>query len=361
MHYIRTPATVFVMVLSLQLCLTWMGISADRIQTSDSAEYFKLAENLFERGVWYCGELSAETDASLYSRRPPGYSVFLFFSSIGLRIPILTLFLQAVLHALSAVLTWEILSKGFGVRLRAWSMCVIWLFMPSSWIYPQVFMSETLLQFLLVSGVYFLLKFHTTNTKSSFWTGHLLLVFAWLTKPVAIFCWIPVLIWQAAHVKSEARRNLVVASILHIALIAIVLVRNEQQTGVNELSSVGRKLMINYTIPSILAVQHDDTTAKNQVIRFQESLQRMSYAESSAKSDSMIRSIMTENLLATGFAYLKGAVFFLTDPGRWDLEMRFGSIDTFSSFQHDGLRTTWLSRPLWYWTLWICSVVGSLV
>lgn len=361
MQYIRTPTAVFVMVLCVQLSLTWMAISANRIHTSDSIEYFRLAENLFGQGVWYCGDLDIKADPSLYSRRPPGYPVFLFLSSIGLRIPFLALVLQAVLHALSALLTWKILSQGFGLQLRALGMCAIWLFMPSSWIYAQVYMSETLLQFLLVCGVFYLLKYHTTESKHYFWTGHLMLVLAWLTKPVAIFCWIPVVIWQAMNAKNEARVNLMVASILHIALIAIVLVRNEQQTGVTELSSVGRKLLVNYTIPSILTVEHDDTSAKNHVIRFQESLNGMSYPESCTKSDSLIRSVIKENLLATGYAYVKGAVYFLADPGRWDLEMRFGSTDTFSSFQQDGFRTTWLARPVWYWTIWFCSFVGALL
>lgn len=361
MQCTRTPTAVFVMVLSLQLSLTWMAISAGRIYTSDSIDYFRLAENLFEHGAWYCGELDYEIDPSLYSRRPPGYSAFLFLSSMGLRFPLLALIFQSLLHALSAVLTWKILSQGFGIQLRAFSMGAIWLLMPSSWIYAQVYMSETLLQFLLVSGVFYLLKFNTTKNKHFFWIGHLMLLLAWLTKPVAIFCWIPVVIWQAVHGTFKVRRTALVAAAIHIVLITATLIRNEQQTGVTELSSVGRKLLINYTLPSILAIHHDDAFAKNQIAHFQESLNGLTYAESCTKSDSLIRKVITEKPLATCWAYFKGAVSFLVDPGRWDLEMRLGSIESNPSFQHQGYRATWLSRPIWYWTIWLCSIIGALL
>ena len=68
------------------------------VYTQDSFEYLQQAENLLREGHWSCGTATdTAADESLWSRRPPGYALFILLTSLGLNFPLMTLLVQGVL------------------------------------------------------------------------------------------------------------------------------------------------------------------------------------------------------------------------------------------------------------------------
>lgn len=351
---------LFAFVLLIQLALTFIAVERGALYTNDSAEYSMQAENLLNDGSRYCGDYSAKIDPSLYSRRPPGYAIFLLLSSLALQFSTLTLFFQAILHALTASICWLILAEAFGIRLKTGVALALWTLMPSSWIYAHVFMSETLLQFLLVLSLYLVYKAASTKQIVYFWLVHLFLALLYLTKPVGLACWIIVLCWQAWRMKPRSVKPVLLAATMHMLIIAGVVSLNHKNTGVHEYSSVGRKLLINYTIPAVLSEETGKDSAFGKIRVFQKSLEGLSYPKQCSLTDNYISYTILEQPAAVVTAYLKGVFHFLTDAGRWDLDLAAGNTGELPSFSKDGIAETLASRSPWYWFFALWTFAGAM-
>ncbi len=160
----------------------------------DSLEYLKAAENLMDHGVFYSGSLEGKTDFVQYSRRTPGYPFLLGIFSIvspSLSIPII---FQVLLIFTGGFLLWRITEELGIPALAGVFVLAFYLLYPSQIIYSQMIMAETILQFLILASVYFLVLYLKQKAAIFIILVNLCLGFAVLCKPVMLYFWIPNLV-----------------------------------------------------------------------------------------------------------------------------------------------------------------------
>ena len=81
----------------------------ETVYTRDSIEYKQAAVNLLERHISYAGDLNEDINPSLYSRRPPGYPLFLIFAKLLSSLIWYVIFLQSLMNILSIIFLFKIL------------------------------------------------------------------------------------------------------------------------------------------------------------------------------------------------------------------------------------------------------------
>jgi hypothetical protein len=287
--------------------------------TADSAEYLVQASNLLDHKVSYCGDLTRPLNLALYTHRPPGYAMFLIMTGSGHSPFWFSLFIQSVLVMISIFTGHRLLrliSNGNGAgRLYL----VSFFFFPSLFIYAGMFMAEVLLAFLIVHAIYFQIIFHLKRNVAALWYSFLFTAFALLVKPVAILLLLVQIVVLLFSVKfRSAIRNVLPPLLVPLLVLGFYVYRNYQQTGVAEYSSVGRRLMLNYTLPAL-----SDRTQGRQVYNSQmDSLSlgtnSMNYNDRVRAEQQFIRQQIADAPASFLLVELKGLLRYLTDPGRWD-------------------------------------------
>jgi hypothetical protein len=308
----------------VQLGFLVFGLETKHIYTADSAEYLHQAENIFHEGSTYCGDPTIEPrEPPLYSRRPPGYGTFILLSSFFLTIPYLTLFFQCLLSVFNLYIGYRILRfirpeiKPTGLYLAAV------LFAPSQFIYAVHYMNEIPFQTCLLLGLYYLLRFEQHDGKiSELYKHHLCLIGCYLIKPVAMFLWI----FSILHViltkkDTKATVELSLLSTLHLLIIGGTMWYNYYRVGIAEYSSIGHKLFINYNLPALLNNLYGPEKAAYIVDSLQTEMSTESYPIQAAIADQFIRDEISNHPLNYFTVHVKGMLFFITDIGRWDVEL----------------------------------------
>ncbi|MBL7924139.1 MAG: glycosyltransferase family 39 protein, partial [Bacteroidia bacterium] len=245
---------LWVLIVATQLFFFISALKSNHTRSADSAEYLYMAYNLQHHGLIYSGDAeAAERDLSLYSRRTPGYPLFLLVGMIGIGSGILPLAIQCLLSLLSIYLGSRILRSIHPAETAQSLYLALLLFFPSQFIYPAFYMTETLFQSALLLSIFFLFRFEERGTYSLYYLHHFFLAAMYLVKPAAMFLWLGVTLYSIfSHHFVGVNRRQVFISLLHILLLGSIFIKNHQRTGIAEYSSIGRKLIINYNLPDLL-------------------------------------------------------------------------------------------------------------
>lgn len=308
----------------LQLGFLVFGLETKHNYTADSTEYLQQAENILREGSTYCGDPTVEPrEPSLYSRRPPGYGTFILLSSIFLTFPYLTLVIQCILSVFNLYIGYRILRfirpdvKPTGLYLTGA------LFAPSQFIYAVHYMNEIPFQTCLLLGLYYLLRFerHDGNIRHLY-KHHLCIIGCYLIKPVAMFLWV----FSILHViltkkDTKATVELSLLSALHLLIVGGTMWYNYYRVGIAEYSSIGHKLFINYNLPALLNNLYGPEKAAYIVDSLQTEMSTESYPIQAAIADQFIRNEISNHPFNYVAVHIKGMLFFITDIGRWDVEL----------------------------------------
>lgn len=314
----------------VQLGFLVFGLETKHIYTADSTEYLQQAENIFREGSTYCGDPTIEPrEPSLYSRRPPGYGTFILLSSFFLTIPYLTLVFQCILSVFNLYIGYRILRfVRPGIKPTGLYFAAL-LFAPSQFIYTVHYMNEIPFQTSLLLGLYYLLRFerHDGNIWQLY-KHHLCIIGCYLIKPVAMFLWI----FSILHViltkkDTKATVELSLLSTLHLLIVGGTMWYNYYRVGIAEYSSIGHKLFINYNLPALLNNLYGPEQAAYIIDSLQTEMSTEPYPIQAAIADQFIRDEITKHPLNYITVHFKGMLFFITDIGRWDVElMRKGRV-----------------------------------
>jgi hypothetical protein len=308
----------------VQLGFLVFGLETKHIYTADSTEYLQQAENIYKEGSTYCGDLTiTPREPSLYSRRPPGYGTFILLSSFFLTLPYFTLVLQCLLSVFNLYIGYKILRfvrpeiKPTGLYFAAL------LFAPSQFIYAVHYMNEIPFQTCLLLGLYYLIRFEQHEGKiSELYKHHLCIIACYLIKPVAIFLWIFSILHVVLTKKdTKATVELSLLSTLHLLIIGGTMFYNYYRVGIAEYSSIGHKLFINYNLPALLNNLYGPEQAAHIVDSLQTEMSKEPYPIQAAIADQFIRHEITDHPLNYFTVHTKGMLFFITDIGRWDVEL----------------------------------------
>ncbi len=317
---LRSP---LLLILSAQLLFLLYAAISQHTHTRDSAEYLQQANNIIHHASFYCGDYDvAEKDLSLYSRRPPGYALFLIITTLFLQVNWLALLFQAALSVFNIYIGYKILRMVSPQKSRAWSYFIMFLFFPAQFIYGGAYMAEIPFQSSLLLCIFFLLRFEESNQVNKLYTSHLFAALAYLIKPIAIFIWLLILFFSITS-KSENRtsQHLALLAFFHFVLIGAFFTANYMHSGIAEYSGIGRKVIINYTVPAVLTYSYGEETARHKIDSLQESVSHLPYVMQCVQTDNFIRTTLLTRPLDFLYIQLSGITGFFLESCRWDLEM----------------------------------------
>ncbi|MBK7965712.1 MAG: glycosyltransferase family 39 protein [Bacteroidetes bacterium] len=322
-QYLKNEKVLWVLIIATQLFFFNSSQILQHTKTADSAEYIYLAQNIVDHGVIYCGDYTSEPkDISLYSRRTPGYPVYLLLTKIIFNSDFLPLLLQCMFSIFNIFLGYKIAIQIFSDSSKAYLYLFFFLFFPSQFIYATLFMTEILFQTSVLLCIYFLLIFEKNGRFKFFYIYHLFLAIAYLIKPIALFLWLVYILYGIIFHNNRgiAARQITIA-LFHLLIIGGFFIKNYHQTGIAEYSGIGRKLLINYNMPALLSSYENEEYAKNRIDSLQFSIINHTYASQCASIDLFIRKEVTSHPLHFIALQVYGAIKFLLETGRWDLEL----------------------------------------
>ena len=312
-------------------CLAWYGgwlmygSFQPPVLLEDSKEYLAAARNLSSHGVLYAGDWEAAEHLDDYTKRPPVYPLLLIAAGAGQGDTFWLRLLQSLL-ALA------------GIGLSAWFVStqlkksvpwLLWLLVllasPGQWMYPQLVMTETLFQFLLLGlGISWWISWKQQK-RSLWWLASFCLVLALLTKPVMylfVIAWVALGMFAAIRWKNA---RWLAAPLLSALLLLGYMQWNQVRTGLFHMSSIEHLSLLQYTTTHLLtSVEGPERAVAMTDSLLYASLATGSYAEHVSMIKSGCYAWIGEHPGAYLSLHLRGMAVFFLDPGRFDIWSFFG-------------------------------------
>lgn len=318
----RKSYAIPVFLLLLGVLYTILQWNNDPLATPDAREYWWAGYNVFERGILYAGDLDRKIAHHLYSRRPWGYSVFVYgLSGRELEFGSLKI-IQMLLLLSNIIVVWRMALVYAKEQLSGFRLLLFCLVTPAAFIYAGTAMSEVLMQTVLVWTFYFFCAFIRTKALRYVWAYNLVLALGLLIKPVLLpFLLVNVILHVGAFYRYR-QLALLPAMLLPIAMWAGVSWYNLQYTGVFQYSSMGLYNLIYYNLFGFLSQQTSAEEAKALLNAFLlESYD--SYEAYHERLSMESKHLLGEHFFAYSWYHFKGSMLMLFDPGRYDLYTLF--------------------------------------
>lgn len=345
----------------LQILFLLLQTGLENYYLRDSYEYMQAADNFIEEGVLYAGDLSQSEEIHLYTKRPPGYPLFLSISRLFSDSHLPVMILQALLSILSALLMLRIFGKERSENLF---FVFLILFMPAQFIYPNLVMSETLFQFTLMLAGWMLFSYFKTENFRYVWAFQLLLCLGIFIKPVLyLFAFVNLGYFIYLYFRHRARL-LVISGLVPIIFIIIFSSFNQQKTGKFHVSSIQDVNLIDVNLFYFLMQDEGYDAARTTTDSiYQVCEQNSDYKEYSECLNDAAKEILFSRLFEYGVFHIKGSVRFFIDPGRFDIYNFFGLQEMgekglrYRLFQ-GGVRAVWqyLKEQNTFVLLWIFAI-----
>lgn len=316
----RPLLPVFLVLMGvLYLLIQWNN---DPLATPDAREYWWAGYNLFERGTLYSGDLDKTIYHHLYSRRPIGYSVFVFGLS-GRELNFTTLkIIQMLLLLCNIALVWRMANEYAKEKLSQWRLIFFCLITPASFIYAGTAMSEIVMQTLLLWSFYFFCAFLQTKKMTYVWAYNSILCIGLLVKPVFLpFLLVNILIHILAFMRYR-KKLLLLAVWLPFVSYTGVSYYNFKHTGVFHFSSMGQYNLVYYNLYGFLSQQSSPQEAKALLDGFL-TIPYDNFEAYYTRVNMESKALLQEHFFAYSWYHLKGSILMLFDPGRYDLYTLF--------------------------------------
>lgn len=297
----------------------------------DAQEYLRCAENTINQRIFYCGNLEEEINYDLFTRRTPFYPLILIVL-LGLTRSITYIsFFQTILIFVNAYLLIKILSMRNAGKYRINLIILLYLFYPAQLIYSNIIMTEIVLQFLLLSSFFLLLRFESERSNKLLLIYNLLIAMAVLTKPVLLYFWILNCVLQLI-ILGKKSKYLILYSFISLAVIGLWSYRNYRVTGVYHYSSIKNHNLLNYNVRYLLTKKTNSETAEKRIdeIRMR-AKDKDDYRTSYHEIETEAMNIIKTHLVDYGIYHGQGVFNFFIDPGRFELYNYLG-IDESVSF-----------------------------
>ena len=301
-------------------------INPDSIYTRDSFEYLKVAENLRNEGILYAGDLNSEINQALFSRRSPGYPIFISLSKFICNEDITIIFIQLLIGALNVFILFRILSL-FNIKetIKILSLLFFLLF-PTQIIYTQTIMSEIFLQTALLAGLYYITKYHLTEKIKYLIFFNAIIALGILIKPILMYFWIPLVIIHIWIFKKNHQFTVLFLPLILIFTISSWSLRNYSQTGYLHYSSIRQFNLLYYNTHSFLVSKYGIEVADQTISEIDSISNTLDFRDSNEFIEGQCIRILTNNWFYYGLYHIRGMLFFFIDPGRYDLYNYVGMI-----------------------------------
>ena len=286
----------------------------------DSDEYLYAAQNIIEHSTLYSGDLSEEIDPALYTKRPIGYPLFLaLFLSLALPIAVI-LFFQNVISIISLLLCRK-LFLAFGYNKKFDFLALLFLAIsPSLFVYANMIMAETLLQFLIVIMAYCLYRFSKKLSWNWLIGLQIALCFALLVKPV-MYAWfiLNAILLLIFFLKKGKPGILISTALAPLLVIGAVMMRNHKATSDYSYSSIQSINLVYYNAHFFNTKLVGMEKADEEIAALTAKVHELPYQQKWGTLRHWAFSKLSSAPFSYGVFHLRGMMTFFVDPGRFDL------------------------------------------
>lgn len=293
----------------------------------DSREYLYAADNLLNKHTLYAWNLNHAWNPDWLSKRPFLYPLILAgFKLLSFGNSQLFFFLIYLVQNIVSIFSFKMIldvadKKGMTAK---WTYAGIFaLFSLSQYIYSNMIMSEIWLQFCMVAIIR-ILCCNALNNRNLLLIS-LLIIAGMSLKPVLQFCAILFpLLYITLHLK-KFRVSSAAISLLPILFYISVSFWNQSRSNYFHYSSISNINLLHYNTYSLLLYQQGSRKADSIIDRIHTEAQiKPDYADEQKHIRNSCKNIIKENLFTYAFLHLRGMIFCLTDPGRFDITQFFG-------------------------------------
>ncbi len=307
-------------VIFLHLCYFVWQVLHGHYFLSDSFEYLQAGANLKSDFLLYSGDLTKPIIIELFTRRPPIYPLFLLACQLISPSMVLVIVVQNVLSITGIYMVRQIiLNYGYKAKYDM-LFIVLLLFTPSQFIYANMIMSETLIQFLIILLVWFFVKYMNERHHLYGFLYSATLALSVLTKPVFVyFVFVNVLFFIWISFKRHTVKPLLL-SLIPLLVLFTYQYRNYRQTGVFEVSSIVTTNVLDFNLYFFLAKTEGVKTADSTISTIDSlSILQESYKDKVDFKKQHSVAIVMKHPVSYFIFHTKGIAGFFLDPGRFDL------------------------------------------
>lgn len=319
----RTVASIFVIALVLRLLVFgWIAHEPRKFYTYDSDGYDRRAINLLTYGQFASEEQPPFTPDL---DRTPTYPVFLVavFATAGHQ-PWLVALLQILVGSLTAVLAYKLAREISLPHVASVIAGLVVALDPVAAMNSNRILTETLFTFLLVAGLWLLVRYWNSHSLRWALASGLVLALATLTRPINQFLPIALLPLCVLALRHLPWRQWATGVLLFV-LVSLVLpygwaYRNYQEAGIFTLSTIGDTNLAYYRARAVLAeaegISQDEAWDKIQGhIETTAAAQKLGPSEIVTLQREEAVAIFRRYPMLTLSMFVKGVARIVADPG----------------------------------------------
>jgi hypothetical protein len=309
---------LFILIIACSILATAISLFKAQPVVNDSVEYQNLANNLISNNLYFSGNAQTDVDYRLFSKRTPGYALFLAFQKNQIAL----LIAQVLCYLLLVILGLKLLQQFSKTQFSKKMYLAIVLFSPVLLFHSQLKLSDLLLSIIVLISL--TIWFENRVQVKNKW--RLIFVF-WsiglLVKPVLLPSLI-LLPFVALYlfIKSRIFTKLV---ILPIAIWASICYVNYTTTSVFEYSSISTINLAHYNAKLTIASKYGNDSAQHftdskiyLIPTLPQTYRAYLSNLNTAAKDAILQNFPTYLKIQT-----MGMAKMLLDPGRWELYTYF--------------------------------------
>lgn len=287
---------------------------------TDSIEYVRLSQNIWNSFIFSSGDLNAINEFEL-TKRPPLYAIFIILSSLGTFNIYLTVFVQNIISISSIYISLSLFQK-LGTRVNNKVIIVFIISGISQFVYANLLMSEMFLQFLIVLLCYALFNFLKSRSWKLLLVFQFLVILLFLTKPVFYLIVIPNFV--LAIFLSKKLKYAWTTSLIPLLILFLYCQWNYTRTGSYDFSSIQNINLIDYN----LKLFHINKYGEEYALKINEEIKNKADRETNyVNKQRVLREegyrYLKNDLWSYSWFHFKGSLRMIFDPGRFDLSVFF--------------------------------------
>jgi uncharacterized membrane protein SpoIIM required for sporulation len=364
------PRPFFIFILLLYGATFFFFLYRGTPLTRDSTEYEFAAQNLLRNGHWYAGDPVTWADPEridfrLFSKRPPGYPLFLLIFSH----PVLLLLAQILASLLGIWLGYRIMLKDKSTPRSTsfWRIAACALLLsPAQFYYSGFVMSDLLLQTFVLLCLFFYGKWHDEKRSKWLWASSLSICTALLLKPVVL----PLAFVLGAVALMLAIRNKRLFYLIYglpLLVWAGISLQNQSYSGKFEYSSIGAINTVQYNGRVVLSrVWGADSAEKMLEPYMFIPRSKQAYEHWKTQSNALGKQVLKDHPLSYIKFHLLGSLRMPLDPGRFEWALLKGDpqaeeggfLNAFSSGGWKGLLLQLRQNPLVFLLILLMAANG---
>lgn len=354
-------------LVSLHLLFYVLALTIGNTHIADSYDYLYQAENLKNSGSFYAGNLDEPIKPDYFSKRTPGYGVFLYLLQS-------TEWLALLIQNLMSILLWWLVFRlllefQLEEKKAAWLVLLVLAFQSNVLIYTNSILAETPFQFLLFLGFYFLYKDLKHQNNWNWLLAGLVLAVALLFKPVLLFLWVPLLVYALFRARQRRRFQLIWPVFFMPLTVLLWSTHNQNTTGWTHFSSISTVNIKDYNTRLMLESVHGVDSADVIISELNRTAAFIpDYGHRNRFIMDTCKSIIKANKWAYTKVHLKGMMAMMLDPGRYDYVQFFQLHATQEGFMYKlargdlrGMWDTLLDQYFLTIFFFIVNLLGSAV